>query len=358
MNNFISSGKGIAVSMFWGCSQLPPSQTLPEPLIPSSILLHNVIVAGTTSPVDILIQNGRFQEIGEVSVYADLVIDTTNHWIAPTFIDSHVHFSYLSQSAAMLDGGVGAAIDLASPEDFLESNLSPMQMLFSGPMITGMNGYPTQSWGTNGYGIECGDDSCITQAIEHLAKIGVGIIKMPAQSLTQEQMTVGVEAARQFNLPTATHAMNDTYARLAGNAGVDVLAHTPTTFLAEDTIQLWSTRAVVSTLAAFGGSLTTINNLQALHQAGATVLYGTDFGNLQTPGISASELQLLQSSGLSGAEILAAGTSAPADWWGFSDLGYIAVGNRASFLLLSEDPIDNPISLATPSEVWIDGSRR
>ena len=357
-NTFISPRALLLTSMLVGCSQLPPSQHTPDANSPSSILIQNVIIAGTTTPVDIFVQNGRFQNIGALNQSADLVINGSNSWIAPTFIDSHVHFAYLSLSSAMLDGGVGAAVDLASPEAFIASDLAPMQMLFSGPMITSVNGYPTQSWGANGYGIECPDDACIVDAVEHLAKLGVGVIKMPAQSLTQHQLTTGVEAAHQSQLLTATHAMSDNDARMAAIAGVDVLAHTPTGILTTDTIQGWSNRAVVSTLAAFGGSTTIVNNLQAFHQAGSTILYGTDFGNLQSSGISATEIQHLQNAGLSGTEILASGTSAPADLWGFAELGRISVGKIASFLLLADDPTQNPIILTTPNEVWIAGSKR
>ena len=47
--------------------------------------------------------------------------------------------------------------------------------------------------------------------------------------------------------------------------------------------------AVVSTLAAFGGSPAAVDNLRRLHAAGATVLYGTDLGNTRDAGPSAEE---------------------------------------------------------------------
>ena len=48
--------------------------------------------------------------------------------------------------------------------------------------------------------------------------------------------------------------------------------------------------------------------------AGATVLYGTDFGNTSHLGVDPAEIAALQAAGLDGAAILAAGTSAPAGY--------------------------------------------
>jgi imidazolonepropionase-like amidohydrolase len=115
---------------------------------------------------------------------------------------------------------------------------------------------------------------------------------------------------------------------------------------------------VVPTLAAFGGGADTLANLTALHDAGAAVLYGTDFGNTRTPGIQAAELRAMRDAGLSSAEILAAGTSTPAAQWGFDGLGEIAVGARASLLVLEADPLADPLTLADPVQVWVDGVRR
>src|ERR1700760_3589849 len=51
-------------------------------------------------------------------------------------------------------------------------------------------------------------------------------------------------------------------------------------------------RAVISTLAAFGGSPAAVDNLRRLRAAGATVLYGTDLGNLDVAGPSEPEIAL------------------------------------------------------------------
>ena len=87
------------------------------------------------------------------------------------------------------------------------------------------------------------------------------------------------------------------------------------------------------------------------------MLYGTDFGNTRSAAIQATELRRMQDVGMDGAAILAAGTSVPADWWGIEGFGRIDVGQPATFLVLAADPYEDPLTLAKPEAVWIDGSR-
>ena len=87
------------------------------------------------------------------------------------------------------------------------------------------------------------------------------------------------------------------------------------------------------------------------------MLYGTDQGNTNPMGIMESELAAMAAAGMSPEQILAAGTSAPAAYWGLGDLGHIAPGYAASFLLLDEDPMVDPTALARPVQVYVDGVR-
>jgi imidazolonepropionase-like amidohydrolase len=154
------------------------------------------------------------------------------------------------------------------------------------------------------------------------------------------------------------HALSDPDAARAAAAGADLLAHTPVQPLADTTIAAWSTRTVITTVGAFGGTAVTVDNLRRLRAAGASILYGTDLGNTQTAGIDPNELELLQQAGLDGAAILAAGTRSPAAYWGLGDLGDLAPGKAASLLVLDADPVLDPLTLARPVQVYLDGALR
>jgi imidazolonepropionase-like amidohydrolase len=220
-------------------------------------------------------------------------------------------------------------------------------VLASGPTVTAVGGYPTESWGRNGYGLECGDAAAVRAAVQQLAAAGAGVIKVPVDpGLDDEQLAAAVEEAHVRGLKVAAHALSDDGAARAARASVDVLAHTPVAPLSKETVALWSAGTVISTLRAFGGSKTAIANLRALREAGARVLYGTDFGNTADPGIDADELELLAAAGLDGAAILEAGTSAPAAFWGLDGFGRIEAGADAHILVLDADPTRDPTTFS------------
>ena len=326
------------------------------------VLLQGASLPGASAPTSLLLSGGRIAALDPEAVDPTIeVIDLTGRWLAPAFIDSHVHLAYLPEAAAMLDGGVVGAVDLAAPLDALGADLGAMQVRWAGPMITAVGGYPTQSWGRNGYGVEVTTADEAAAAVARLADSGAAVIKVPlggSPGLSDAALAATVAAAHDRGLPVAAHALDDPSAARAAAFDVDVLAHLPTRRLNAETVAAWADRAVMPTLAAFGGGADTAANLAALHDAGATVLYGTDFGNTRTPGIQAAELRAMRDAGLSGADILAAGTSTPAAFWGFHGLGEIAVGARATVLVLDADPLSDPLTLAEPVQVWVDGVMR
>jgi imidazolonepropionase-like amidohydrolase len=112
---------------------------------------------------------------------------------------------------------------------------------------------------------------------------------------------------------------------------------------------------VISTLAAFGSPAAVVN-LRKLRAAGATILYGTDLGNLRDAGPSAAEIDLLKEAGLDDAAIVAAMTTTPTRYWGIGD-GQIQSGADASFLVLERDPRSEAKTLLSPRSVWLRGRR-
>lgn len=309
---------------------------------------------------DVVVVDGVISAIGE-GLAGEGAVDGAGLFLAPAFIDSHVHLAYLPEGEAMADGGVAAVVDLAAPLDFLAKDQGSLQVLASGPMVTAVGGYPTRSWGADGYGLSCTDAAEAAAAVQQLHDAGAAVIKLPVTSapvLDEAALLAAVEAAHALGLPVVSHALSDDEAALARAVGVDHLAHTPTQQLSAATLAAWAGGTVISTLRAFGGGATTVDNLRELRAAGATVLYGTDFGNTRTPGIDLDELVLLTEAGLSPAEVLVAGTSAPAAAWGLADLGAIEQGRAASFLLLSSDPRLDVAAWSAPVAVYIRGDPR
>lgn len=352
----------LLLSALLGCTGQPAaadSGSVLRPQQEGAVLLSGARLPGAADPTALLLVDGRIEALDPVTLPEGTeTVDLSGRWLAPAFIDSHVHLAYLPEAEALLRGGVVGAVDLAAPVEQIRSDQGAMRVRWSGPMVTAVDGYPTQSWGRNGYGLEVSGAEAAAAAVEDLVEAGATVIKLPAHTspgLSAEELSAAVEAAHARGLLVASHAMDEGEVSRVRAAGVDVLAHTPTGALDPGTAAAWEGKAVVSTLAAFGGSSTTVANLAALREAGATVLYGTDFGNTRDASIQRTELQLLQAAGLDGAAILAAGTSAPAALWGLDELGELSPGRSASLLVLAADPHEDPLTLADPVQVWIDG---
>ncbi len=335
---------------------------------PDGVLLRGATILGDGPcgglVCDVWVSEGKVQALGPPGTVGEVglsELDLSGRWLVPAFIDSHVHLAYLPEAKAMLDGGIAGAVDLAAPVSALAADPGALRLLNAGPMVTAVGGYPTQSWGRNGYGLEVADALEATAAVTTLAEAGARVIKSPVDGsggLDDAQLAAIAEAAHQHNLKLAVHALGTEDSLRAARAGADVLAHTPTVGLTAATTEAWAPRAVITTLAAFGGGATTVANLAALHAQGATVLYGTDFGNTRSPGISGDELRLMGDAGMSPDGIIASGTSTPASFWGMDELGSISVGKAASWLVLQTDPRQDIGTLTQPEAVWIDGQPR
>jgi hypothetical protein len=282
-------------------------------------------------------------------------------WLWPPMIDSHVHLAYWSVADRLVKSGVAAVVDLAAPETTLDEAApggpTPLHVLEAGPMLTRERGYPLASWGKAGYGVGCSDTAAVTAAIDRLASHGARVIKLALddRGLPLELVPAAVTAAHARKLKVAVHAMSDASVAAAARAGADLLAHTPAEPLGDATIALWRGRAVISTLAAFGGSDVLVDNLRKLRAAGATVLYGTDLGTARVAGPNPEEVALLRKAGLDDAAIADAMTTAPAAYWGLP-FG-LAKGAEATFVVLDGDPRRDVAMLLAPREAWLRGRR-
>ncbi len=324
---------------------------------PASGLVQGLQIVGV-GRVDLRIEQGQIVEVGP-ALEGDGE-DLGGAWVVPGWIDSHVHLAYLDAAPELAEAGVVAAVDLAAPVDVFEVEGWPLEVLWAGPMITAPGGYPTQGWGSNGYGWQVSGVDEARAAVRALHEAGASLIKVPltgSDELSDEELSAIAEEAHALGLRVAVHALSEEAAARGARAGFDVLAHTPTESLSEHTVQAWSDKAVVTTLGAFGGAASTVDNLRRLRAAGTTVLYGTDLGNTRTPAIDPREVELLLLAGLSVEDLLVAGTSAPASYWGLDRYGDLSVGKEASFLVLSGDPRQDSAALSAPSAVYRGGAR-
>ena len=92
-------------------------------------------------------------------------------------------------------------------------------------------------------------------------------------------------------------------------------------------------------------------SFRLLREAGVPVVLGTDAGVL-AHGANAEELLALAGAGLSPAEALQAATVDAASLLGVRDIGEIAIGNAADFVVVDGDPLTDLHTVQRPAMVF------
>jgi imidazolonepropionase-like amidohydrolase len=248
-------------------------------------------------PQDVIVREGRIEAVDESRHSQG---DREDGVLFPGFVDAHVHLSF-SRPELVARGGVTTVLDLGAPEGYALAEHLPLRFRFVGTLLTAPGGYPTRSWGSDGYGTELSTVQQARDAVARWADAGVAMIKVALEPregpmIDGEILDAVVKEAHSRGLLVAAHALERAAVRRAIDARVDVLAHTPTGRLGDNLITACATRRmwVVSTVRAFGGSRRAKRNLKALHEAGCRVVYGTDLGNgAIQPGLDVDELEIL-----------------------------------------------------------------
>lgn len=251
----------------------------------------------------------------------------------PPLVDHHVHLMIIGADA-LGDTAIAGVVDLGAPLDLVAArrhrNGLP-EVDFAGTFLTARGGYPVgRPWAPTACAREIGaltgdgrsslPTAAETAVSEQLA-FGASVIKVALNSdvgpvFDRRTLDAVVAAAHERSLPVVAHVEGDGMTRLAIDAGVDVLAHTPFTEHVDDELiaravvmgQRWiSTLFVTSYGSPTPDRDRALDNLGRFHAAGGRVLYGTDLGNGDQPlGVNPDELTALAIAGLDASDLLAA----------------------------------------------------
>jgi len=202
---------------------------------------------------------------------------------------------------------------------------------------------------------EVGDAEQATAATKKLLADGIDGIKVfvsspSGASIPGDAIRAAVDAAHRANKPAFAHPNTGTDVMKALRAGVDVIAHTtprsgpwetmPARGVAlTPTLNLWkhflrhdriSTREQIVRTA--------ISQLRVWLDSGGTVLFGTDLGAVDYD--PSEEYALMAEAGMSFRQILRSLTTAPAERFGASTSGRIAVGCEADIVAFKDGLAD------------------
>lgn len=346
-----------------------------------------------------------------------LELDGSGKTLLPGFIDAHSHTMSRGQLKGALAFGVTTELDMftdlalmrALKAEQAAGGAADRPDLFSaGTLLTAPGGHGTQ-YGTAIPTLTSAADArtfvdarvaegsdYIKVVIEDGSEYG---LRLP--TLDAATVRAAIAAAHARDRMAIVHVSTVAAARLAIDAGADGLAHVPpdrppdadfgqmvaasgafvvpTLTVIENTTPTRHPTAIRDDpilgprlapsdvqnleipLPDFPGAVVSMDHARAavrlLHEAGATLLAGTDAPNPGTVhGASLHrELELLVDAGLSPVEALHAATAAAADTFHLLDRGRIRAGLRADVVLVNGDPTTNILETRDVVGIWKEG---
>ena len=196
--------------------------------------------------------------------------------------------------------------------------------------------------------------STLEHALQAVALGADGLVHVWRDSLIDEVRAARFAEAGTFVVPTLSVT-----ASMDGEAieaeMLEAAEGTPLSFMQRQTLAGRFSRGGAEQSSMAGD--VALENVRRLHAAGVRLIAGTDVPNPGTAsGLSMhGELRLMQRAGLSGAEALAAATSAPAAIFGLDDRGTVEEGSIADLVLVDGD-LEADLSLSSRiAAVWKDG---
>ncbi|SEQ93493.1 Imidazolonepropionase [Lentzea xinjiangensis] len=335
------------------------------------------------------VENGVIGVIGDSA--GGEVVDGRGGYLLPGLIDTHVHIGGAAELAAGLRWGVTTMLDMGTTRwDELRAlrdnesddrsdvrGVSYPACAVRGTAVRKM-GYPASTAVRGPADAARWVAERLRQDPDHL-KIVLEERPLPFQPRPLRPDTVAalVAEAHRAGKKVVVHAASPQAYEIALDAGADVITHAPigaalSAGLARRVAS--SGTAVSPTLVMMRTILETLRlpikprslhfgqttaSVAALHDAGATIVLGTDANADETSparvahGVAVhEELALLVAAGLSPADALAAATSRAAAVFGLADRGVIAAGKRADLLLLARDPTADITATRDIIGVW------
>jgi imidazolonepropionase-like amidohydrolase len=314
----------------------------------------------------VLVADGRVAALGPAGAVEvpDGVEQINGVWVGPGIVDAHVHLAF-GTAEAMRNGGAVAVRDLGAPPADARHWRGPA-VAVAGPLLTAPGGYPSRSWGADGFATFVATPDDARDAVKALDVDVVKVALEPSGGPVPALDTVRaiVDAAHARGLAVTAHALSEPMVLRALDAGVDELCHTPCEPLSPQAVDRIADSGVpvVSTIQTLGRAAPA--NAKALHANGVRLIYGTDLGNAgTTTGVDQRELDRLADAGLGRHGALRAATEWSAQAAGFTGLtGRLATGGPAYAVVLAKDPLRHgwtqPLAVVTPYETWNAGSVR
>lgn len=387
-----------AIILFSACEATPEK----NPVENADLIISNI----TLFDGDSVYNNISIAVIGEKIVAIDKKlnykstdsIDGTGKTIIPGLINSHVHISKANELQEAIMAGVFVVLDMHKSNEktadtlrLYQDSLQYASFYSAGFGATVPNGHPTQYSPEMETIDSISAKEFVLNRIENNADY-FKIFREPQShprtpknippTLNYEQIDTLIKTAKEHDLLTIAHVSKvEDAVRMAG-MGINGFAHIwedknitegQLDSLSEYKVFMVPTLYLLKTGLGFsplkhtnspvrGTHLTfeeILTDVQKLYKNEIPILAGTDSPNFGfNHGTDLyKELVLLQEAGLSNLEVLKSATSNPAIVFGLDNAGFLRVSNRANFILIDGNPMDDINDIANMEGIWKNGIR-
>jgi imidazolonepropionase-like amidohydrolase len=316
------------------------------------------------------------------------VVDGRGGYLLPGLIDTHVHIGHADELAAGLRWGVTTMLDMGTThwddlralrDDESDSRSDVRGVSYPACAVRGRAvrkmGFPASTAVRGPADAARWVAERLRQDPDHLKIVLEDRLPFQPKPLSPDTVAAIIAEAHRAGKKVVVHAASPQAYTIALDAGADVITHAPIgatlsaglagrvassgTAVSPTMVMM---RTILDTLPLKPKRLDfahTLASTAALHEAGATIVLGTD-ANAGKPSPAAvahgsavhEELALLVEAGLSPADALAAATSRAAAVFGLDDRGVIAAGKRADLLLVARDPTHDITATRDIAGVW------
>ena len=366
------------------------------------------LIVGDGSTIEdavFVVENDRFTEVGaraDVDVPRGATrVDLTGKTVMPALVNAHVHLSSVADEHAdqlrhMAYYGSGAVLSLGLDEG--DVGLRMRNELVS-------DGARSQSAGRGITSPEPGrsevphwvtTEAEARAAVRELAAQEVDFVKIWVddrggryERLSSDLYGAVIDEAHANGLRVTAHVFTLEDAKGLLRAGIDAFAHGVRDMDVDDElVELWTARpdvvlvpnlpgpGVAVDLSWLSGTVAAdrleemqgaqvdrpaaqasfgiqARNLARLNAAGVTIAFGTDGSS---PWAVHQELEDMVRTGMTPAEVIVAATSNSADLMEIPDVGSVAAGMSADFIVLDANPLDDITNTRRISAVYLRGT--